>query len=236
MSEDRTDVTYFTDHSFHNIGVMLVKQNVVAMARQAEQVVDPRDMPAVDRTAIRSDLSVLGRFLVTRKESEIGAFKTPGLRNLLLTAPYFHDGSRQTLWDVMDHYNKGGDVNDPNLDRDMQPLALKEPEITDLVAFLASLTSPNYRKPALKELARQRKLARITRPYRDTRGPSAPHPFTFSRRLAEEKTGAPPVRQPAERADAFTLPSTVPSHALFAFNRRVLRPPPGPTAGTHQRS
>jgi cytochrome c peroxidase len=168
LSEDKTDVTYFTDHGFHNIGVMLVKQNVVAMARQAEQVVNPRDMPAVDRTAIQSDLSVLGRFLVTRKESEIGAFKTPGLRNLLLTAPYFHDGSRQTLWDVMDHYNKGGDVNDPNLDRDMQPLALKESEINDLVAFLASLTSPNYKKPALKQLARQRKLARITRRYRDT--------------------------------------------------------------------
>ena len=131
----------------------------------------------VDRIAIQSDLSVLGRFLVTRKDSDIGAFKTPGLRNLLLTAPYFHDGSRQTLWDVIDHYNKGGDVNDPNLDRDMQPLALKESEINNLVAFLASLTSPDYRKPALEELARQRKLSRNARPYRDTArafGPARP--------------------------------------------------------------
>jgi cytochrome c peroxidase len=177
LSQDRTDVTYFTDHGFHNIGVMTVQQNVVAMARQAEQVVNPRDMPAVDRTAIQSALSVLGRFLVTRKESEIGAFKTPGLRNLLLTAPYFHDGSHPTLWDVMDHYNKGGDANDPYLDRDMQPLALKESEINDLVAFLASLTSPDYRKPALKELARQRRLARTTRPYRDTARAFGPKPL-----------------------------------------------------------
>jgi cytochrome c peroxidase len=60
----------------------------------------------------------------------------------------------------------------------MQPLALKEPEINDLVAFLASLTSPDYRKPALEELARQRKLSRIARPYRDTArafGPARPH-------------------------------------------------------------
>jgi cytochrome c peroxidase len=68
----------------------------------------------------------------------------------------------------MDHYNKGGDLNDPFLDADIRPLALKEAEIDDLVAFLASLTSPEYSKPALKEWARQRKLSRITRPDRDT--------------------------------------------------------------------
>jgi cytochrome c peroxidase len=177
LGADSIDVTYFTDHGFHNIGVMLVQQNVVAMASHARHVLNPRDMPAVDRTAIQSELSVLGRFLVTRKESDIGAFKTPGLRNLLLTAPYFHDGSRQTLWDVVDHYNKGGDANDPFLDRDMQPLALKESEINDLVAFLASLTSPDYRKPALEELARQRKLSRTTRPYRDIARAFGPKPL-----------------------------------------------------------
>lgn len=162
------DVTIFTDHRFHNIGVVMVRANTVAVARQAEQVVTAGDMGAVDRTAIQSDLSLLGRFLVTRQDMDIGAFKTPGLRNLLMTAPYFHDGSHPTLWDVIDHYNKGGDVNDPFLDPDMQPLALKESEIDDLVAFLASLTSSEYRKPALQELARQHKLSRTTRPYRDT--------------------------------------------------------------------
>jgi cytochrome c peroxidase len=177
LTKDKPDVTNFTDHDFHNIGVVTVRQDIVAMSRQAEQIVNPHDTTAVDRTAIQSRLSALGRFLVTMKESDIGAFKTPNLRNLLLTEPYFHDGSHQTLWDVIDHYNKGGDVNDPYLDPDMQPLGLKEPEIDDLVAFLGSLTSPDYREPALKELARQRKLSKTTRPDRDTARAFGPKPL-----------------------------------------------------------
>jgi cytochrome c peroxidase len=59
-----------------------------------------------------------------------------------VTRPYFHDGSQQTLWDVVDHYNKGDGVQNPYLDEDIQPLALTEAEIDDLVAFMASLTSP----------------------------------------------------------------------------------------------
>ena len=168
LSQDKLDVTNFTDNGFHNIGVMVVPHNVVAMARQAEQSVNSGDMVAIDRAAIQTDMSVLGRFLVTRKDSDIGAFKTPNLRNLLMTAPYFHDGSHETLWDVMDHYNKGGRLDDLNQDKDIQPLALTERDIDDVVAFLASLTSPDYRKPALKERARQRKLSRTTRLYRDS--------------------------------------------------------------------
>jgi cytochrome c peroxidase len=167
LSQGKLDVTNFTDNGFHNIGVMVVPRDVVAMARLAEQSVKAGDMGAVDRAAIQTDLSVLGRFLVTRKDSDIGAFKTPNLRNLLMTAPYFHDGSHETLWDVVDHYNKGGRPGDLNLDPDMRPLALTERDIDDVVSFLASLTSPDYRRPALKELARQRKLSRTTRPYRD---------------------------------------------------------------------
>ena len=60
-----------------------------------------------------------------------------------VTGPYFHDGSMDTLWDVTDHYNKGDEITDPWLDKDMQPLALTEPEIDDVVAFLASLTKPH---------------------------------------------------------------------------------------------
>jgi cytochrome c peroxidase len=176
VTRGEPDVTIFTDHRFHNIGVVMVRADTVAMAREAEQVVTPGDMGAVDRTAIQSDLSLLGRFLVTRQDPDIGAFKTPNLRNLLMTEPYFHDGSHATLWDVVDHYNKGGDLNDPFLDPDMRPLALKEADIDDLVAFLASLTSSEYRKPALKELARQRKLSRTTRPDRDTARAFGPKP------------------------------------------------------------
>lgn len=111
---------------------------------------------------------MLGRFLVARKEADIAAFKTPNLRNVLVTAPYFHDGSQETLWDVMDHYNKGDGIKNPWLDDDIQPLALAEDEIDDLVAFLASLTSADYKEIGDKELARQRALSRTSRTQRDT--------------------------------------------------------------------
>ena len=105
-------------------------------------------------------MSALGRFLISKKESDIASFKTPGLRNVLVTGPYFHDGSLVTLWDVVDHYNKGdGFVENPWLDEDMQPLALTEKDIDDVVAFLASLTSDDYKKQRVKELARQRALS-----------------------------------------------------------------------------
>ena len=84
------------------------------------------DSRAVDHAAIETDLSALGRFLITKKEADIAAFKTPNLRNVLVTGPYFHDGSQETLWDVIDHYNKGDGLHNPYLDEDIQPLALTE--------------------------------------------------------------------------------------------------------------
>jgi len=179
LSEDRRDPTYFTDNDFHNIGIGIIRHNVVALARQAEQAIKAGDTSQIDRAAIQTDMSALGRFLITRKERDIAAFKTPDLRNVLVTGPYFHDGSQETLWDVMDHYNKGDGLQDPYLDEDIQPLALTENDIDDVVAFLASLTSPEYREQGTKELARQRELSRATRPQRDTArafGPKAPRP------------------------------------------------------------
>jgi cytochrome c peroxidase len=168
LSEDKRDTTNFTDNDFHNIGVLIVRHNVVALAEQARQLLAAGDSAAIDRAAIQTDMSALGRFLVTRKESDIASFKTPNLRNLLLTAPYFHDGSQATLWDVIDHYNKGAGPNNPYLDQDIVPLALSESDIDDLVAFLASLTSPPYKQAAAVELERQRALSRTTRPQRNT--------------------------------------------------------------------
>ncbi len=69
----------------------------------------------IDKLALETDDSELGRFLVTRKKEDIGAFKTPFLRDVLLTGPYMHDGSLETLWDVLDFFNKGGERN-PFLD------------------------------------------------------------------------------------------------------------------------
>ena len=179
LSEDKRDVTYFTDNDFHNIGIGIIRHNVVALARQAEQLIDSADPTAIDRAAIQTDMSALGRFLITKKEPDIASFKTPDLRNVLVTGPYFHDGSQETLWDVMDHYNKGDGLQNPYLDEDIQPLALTEGEIDDVVAFLASLTSADYAEEGRKELARQREISRTKRPQRDTArafGPKSPRP------------------------------------------------------------
>jgi cytochrome c peroxidase len=179
LAETTRDVTNFTDHDFHNIGIGIIRHNVVALARKAQREIATGHLEAVDRAAIESELSVLGRFLITRKEADTAAFKTPNLRNVLVTGPYFHDGSQATLWDVIDHYNKGAGLQNPWLDEDIQPLALTEAEIDDLVAFLASLTSPEYKDLGSRELKRQRALSRTTRPQRDTKrafGPKPPRP------------------------------------------------------------
>ena len=146
------------------------------MAQQAERELAKGHLTAVDTAAITSEMSVLGRSLVTKKQSDIASFKTPGLRNVLVTGPYFHDGSMQTLWDVIDHYNKGDGITNPWLDKDMQPLALTEPEIDDVVAFLASLTSPQYKVIGDQEYARQLALSKVSRPQRDTARAFGPKP------------------------------------------------------------
>ncbi len=175
-SDSERDVTNFTDFDYHNIGIGILKHHVAASEREAEVEVALGTLAAVDQAAIDSDLSVLGRFLVTRKDADTAAFKTPNLRNVMVTAPYFHDGSQATLWDAMDHYNKGDGRTDPWLDEDIQPLALTEPEIDDLVAFLASLTSPEYRDLGKREWERQTALSRTSRPQRDTKRAFGPKP------------------------------------------------------------
>ena len=176
LSEDNRDATYFMDNDFHNVGIGIIRHNVVALARQAEQLINSGDPAAIDRAAIQTDMSALGRFLITKKASDIASFKTPGLRNVLVTGPYFHDGSQETVWDVMDHYNKGDGLQNPYLDEDIQPLALSEGEIDDVVAFLASLTSADYAEQGRRELARQRELSKTNRPQRDTARAFGPKP------------------------------------------------------------
>jgi cytochrome c peroxidase len=176
LTDNQRDATLFIDNDFHNIGIGIIRHRVVPLAQQAERELAQGHLAAIDTAAITSEMSVLGRFLVTRKESDIASFKTPGLRNLLVTGPYFHDGSMQTLWDVMDHYNKGDGITDPWLDKDMQPLALSESEIDDLVAFLASLTSPQYKEVGDQEYARQLATSKVNRPQRDTERAFGPKP------------------------------------------------------------
>lgn len=80
-----------------------------------------------------------GRYYVTRREADKGAFKTPTLRSITENAPYMHDGAFKTLEEVVDFYDKGGNAN-PNLDTRIKPLELSPQEKTDFIAFLKALT------------------------------------------------------------------------------------------------
>jgi cytochrome c peroxidase len=79
-----------------------------------------------------------GRFAVTGKTEERGAFKTPTLREIARTAPYMHDGSLAALEDVIDYYDRGGNRN-PYLDGELRALHLTAAEKVDLAEFLRSL-------------------------------------------------------------------------------------------------
>lgn len=101
----------FTDERFHNTGVTW------------------RDGELLDS----------GRFVITGKNLHRGAFKTPTLRDVAQTEPYMHDGSFATLEEVVDFYDRGGNIN-PYQDPDIQPLDLTLQEKESLLAFLRSLS------------------------------------------------------------------------------------------------
>jgi len=101
----------FTDEHFHNTGVAW------------------RD----------GKLHDIGRFAVTDKESDRGAFKTPTLREVARSAPYMHDGSLISLDEVIDFYDRGGNPN-PYLDPELHPLKLTPEEKKALLAFLIALS------------------------------------------------------------------------------------------------
>ena len=105
----------FTDNGFHNIGVP-----------SGDGEADP------------------GRYAIRKVASMKGAFKTPSLRDIEMTAPYFRDGSATTLHDVVEHYVSGG-VDQSNLSGSMKPLTLSAREKDELVAFMKALTG--QRKP-----------------------------------------------------------------------------------------
>ncbi len=147
------DRAIFTDHRFHNIGVGVnkIREEIPRLA----QAFIKADMTAeeVDRAVLTDPKSSeLGRFAVETTFDGLGAFKTPTLRNIDLTAPYMHDGSIATLEKVMEHYNNGGVTNpgDPvseYLSGGIRPLNLTEQEIADVVAFMKALTSSSIPKP-----------------------------------------------------------------------------------------
>ncbi len=129
---------FFTDARFHNTGVRAKELTFETLYERAN-----------DFKLVRSNLSTLahdprfsdlGRFLVTKESKDLGAFKTPTLRDVELTGPYMHDGSIRTLLDVLRFYNQGG-VNNPVLDEKVTPVNLTEHEMNAIVEFLRALTS-----------------------------------------------------------------------------------------------
>lgn len=102
----------FTDEKYHNLGV-----------------------------GMDADEPDLGRYAVTGKEEDKGAFKTPTLRNVELTPPYMHDGSQETLEEVVEWYAKGGHPNE-YLSKEIKKLDLTAQDKEDLVAFMKALTGP----------------------------------------------------------------------------------------------
>jgi cytochrome c peroxidase len=159
-----------TDNRFHNVGVSARHQNFEDLAAKALDALEGKEgkaeVQAIDELALETDLSELGRFLVTRNRADIGSFKTFQVRNVGVTAPYMHDGSMQTLWDVMDHYNKGGEAN-PFLDGGIEPLALTEAELDDVVELMFSMTDSRLAEDNAAQKAKQRAQSRKQRPFRD---------------------------------------------------------------------
>ena len=95
------------------------------------------------------ELNDAGHYNFKKEEKYLGKFKTPGLRNVAVTAPYMHNGMFKTLEEVIDHYNDPGKfVSNPiNIDHDLEKsLGLTEKEKKQLVAFLKTLTDRKYGK------------------------------------------------------------------------------------------
>jgi cytochrome c peroxidase len=108
----------FTDEKFHNLGIGW-------------------DDNKVD----------LGRYMETKNTEDIGAFKTPTLREVSRTAPYMHDGRFKTLEEVVKFYNQGG-VKNPHQDNTIIPLEMTDDEQQDLVAMLKSLNGEGWQHVA----------------------------------------------------------------------------------------
>jgi hypothetical protein len=137
------------DNAFYNIGVRPTLEDLGVGGK------DPFGNPLSEsrlaqQGLFQSLLNATPNITVAANEriTADGAFKTPGLRNVELTAPYFHNGGQLTLRDVVDFYNRGGDFrenNIDNVDRGIRNLNLSEEQKTSLVAFLLSLTDDRVR-------------------------------------------------------------------------------------------
>jgi cytochrome c peroxidase len=148
---------FFTDFKFHNTGIATRDKRFGSLAGRASEIVSrsSNKQHALNLLSHTDDFSELGRFLVTKQAKDIGAFKTPSLRDVELTAPYMHNAAEKTLLDVVRFYNRGGEKN-ANLDSRMFALKLTDAEMSDIVEFLRALTSDDV----LKQVQRSRPQTR----------------------------------------------------------------------------
>lgn len=134
-----------SDGAFHNTGVAQLGPHIpavdegraagVALALSAE-------FNCASRWSDQPDKSLCAVATLEAGDDDVGAFKTPSLRDVALTAPYMHTGTIADLDSVVRFYDAGGagDGFSGTLDADILPLGLSEIEIADLVSFLDSLT------------------------------------------------------------------------------------------------
>ncbi len=139
------DSALFMDNRLHNTGIGYRKSMGVLSDKQLVQVA-PGVTLQVDRAIIdrvgEPTPGDVGRYEITQNPYDRWKYKTPGLRNVVLTAPYMHNGSLSSLRDVIDFYNAGGVPNE-GLSPLIKPLNLNEQEKSDLVQFLEALTGDN---------------------------------------------------------------------------------------------
>jgi len=132
----------FTDHQFHSLAVGFRKVERKLPQLTQRLIALHREGRAFSQEVLAdADIAELGRFAFTLDPRDLGAFKTPGLRNVALTAPYMHDGSVATLAEAVDLeiYYRGA--------REDRPLILTPAEREDLIAFLQALTGDAVAKP-----------------------------------------------------------------------------------------
>ncbi len=137
------DHALFTDGAYHDTGIgyrQAQRGNASATGLDVAGGVrlDHSTLAAIPAPVVDD----LGRFEVTGDPADRWKYRTPGLRNVALTAPYMHDGSLATLDAVVEHYDRGG-VAHELLDPAVRSLGLTPREVDDLVAFLRSLTGDN---------------------------------------------------------------------------------------------
>jgi len=136
---------FLTDMNYRNTGIAANYDGFAALARRAMNAARDQSAGLSSEVARHERAGELGRFLISGNTLDVGAFRTPSLRNVELTAPYFHDGSAATLEDVVRYYIKGGNQN-PNRDWQLEPVSLNDEEQRNLVEFLKALTSDDARR------------------------------------------------------------------------------------------